>query len=95
MERYRKNPHLRGFVFLIEAQEHAEAGRTAEALDALERALAEGCRYPREWLEGDPRLAALRTLPDTSSSPSGRQRDTRRTPQPQSRISCRDPRRSP
>jgi len=63
MTRYRANPHLRGFVFLIEAQEHAQAGRTEEALDTLERALAEGCRYRREWLDGDPRLAALQSLP--------------------------------
>jgi pimeloyl-ACP methyl ester carboxylesterase len=63
IERFRKNPHLRGFVFLIEAQEHAQAGRSEEALDTLERALSDGCRYRREWLDGDPRLAALRSQP--------------------------------
>ncbi len=59
LERIRANPHLRGFVFLSEAQEHAQAGRVGDALDTLERALAEGCRYRREWLNGDPRLAPL------------------------------------
>jgi dienelactone hydrolase len=63
MERYRKNPNLRGFVFLIEAQEHAQAGRIEEALDTLERALADGCRYRREWLDGDTRFTAIRSNP--------------------------------
>jgi pimeloyl-ACP methyl ester carboxylesterase len=63
MARFRANPHLRGFVFLIEAGDHAQAGRTEEALDTLERALADGCRYRRDWLDRDPRLAAVRSLP--------------------------------
>jgi pimeloyl-ACP methyl ester carboxylesterase len=63
LERFRANPLLRGFAFLVEAGNHAEAGRTAEALDALERALTEGCRYKASWLEQDRRLAPLREEP--------------------------------
>ena len=60
LERYRANPLQRGLAFLIEAGSHAEAGHSARALEALETALAEGCRYRREWLREDRRLASLR-----------------------------------
>ena len=63
LERFRANPLQRGLALLLEAGNHAEAGRTAEALDALERAVTEGCRYKAEWLEGDRRLASLRGEP--------------------------------
>jgi len=53
---------LRGPLGLAEAQEHTEAGEPEAALDALERALVDGCRYPRQWLEADRALAALRDL---------------------------------
>src|SRR2546423_15714815 len=46
-------------MYLTEAELLAESGRPNDALDALDRALAQGCRYPREWLERNPRLAAI------------------------------------
>ena len=36
-----------------------ELGRTEDALEVLEHALAAGCRYKAEWLRGDRRLAPL------------------------------------
>src|SRR5438309_2806512 len=60
LARYRANPLQRGVALLLEAQLHAEAGRRNDALDALERALADGCRYRRDWLEGNAGLASLR-----------------------------------
>src|SRR5437773_135650 len=63
LARLRANPRLRGPLGLAEAQQHAQTGQQDAALDALERALEEGCRYRREWLEGDRALAPLRDLP--------------------------------
>jgi predicted esterase len=40
----------------------AELGRTDAALDALDAALAAGCRFKAEWLRDDRRLASLRGL---------------------------------
>jgi predicted esterase len=37
----------------------AELGRTDDALDALDAAVAAGCRYKAEWLRDDRRLAPL------------------------------------
>ncbi len=63
LERLRANPLQLGLARLVEASQYAEAGRVADALDALERALQERCRYRRDWLEQDPRLASLHPLP--------------------------------
>jgi len=63
LERYRANPLARGLAHLVEAGNHAEAGRADDAVDALERALAAGCRYKAAWLDQDRRLASLRTDP--------------------------------
>lgn len=41
----------------------AELGRADAALNALDAALAAGCRYKAEWLRDDARLASLRSLP--------------------------------
>jgi predicted esterase len=51
-----------GVQSLMYAHELAAAGSPAEALAALERALAQGCRYKKEWLTEDPKLAALAGL---------------------------------
>lgn len=61
--RLRGDPLQRGRALQVEAGQNADAGRLDEALDLLERALGEGCRYRREWLEADPRLLKLRALP--------------------------------
>src|SRR5919204_3246695 len=60
--RSRTNPLRLGATYLREAQEHATAGHADEAIDVLERALADGCRYRREWLERNEGLASLRDL---------------------------------
>ncbi len=52
-----------GVQSLMYAHELAAAGSADAALAALERALAQGCRYKKEWLAEDPRLASLKTLP--------------------------------
>ncbi|TMB93636.1 MAG: hypothetical protein E6J38_10310 [Chloroflexi bacterium] len=59
LARYRANPLQHGVAWLLEAQDHAANGRPNDALDALETALAAGCRYRREWLEGNKSLASL------------------------------------
>lgn len=41
----------------------AELGRGDAALDALDAAVAAGCRYKAEWLRDDARLASLRSIP--------------------------------
>jgi predicted esterase len=51
-----------GLIYLTRADVLAESGRADEALDALETALAAGCRYKRSWLESDQALATLRPL---------------------------------
>ena len=63
LERLRADPLQRGNVYLIEAGQSADAGHVDDALALLERALAEGCRYRRDRLEGDARLASLLALP--------------------------------
>jgi predicted esterase len=63
LERLRADPLQRGLAGLVEASLDAEAGRSEEALDALDRALADGCRYRRDWLEGSHRLTSLHQLP--------------------------------
>jgi predicted esterase len=52
----------RALIYLTEAEFLADAGRPTDALDVLERALAQGCRYQRVWLETNPRLASLVAL---------------------------------
>src|SRR5436309_10849454 len=59
LARYRANPLQHGVAWLLEAQDHAANGRPNDALDALETALAAGCRYRRGWLEGNTSLASL------------------------------------
>src|SRR5258706_2481879 len=56
-------PRGAGLMYLAEAQILAAAGRGAAALEPLERALAAGCRYRKEWLAEDPGLAPLLELP--------------------------------
>src|SRR5258706_4827494 len=56
-------PRAAGLMSLAEAQLLAAGGRGAAALEPLERALAAGCRYRKEWLAEDPGLAPLRELP--------------------------------
>jgi predicted esterase len=56
---YRTNPLRHGIAWLLEAEDHAKNGRPSEALDALESALAAGCRYRSEWLKGNKGLASL------------------------------------
>ena len=57
------NPLRFGVQSLMYAHELAAAGSPDAALGALERALAQGCRYKKEWLTEDPKLASLQTLP--------------------------------
>lgn len=52
----------RALMYLTEAELLADSGRPTDALDVLERALAQGCRYQRDWLESNPRLALLVAL---------------------------------
>src|SRR5687768_9527452 len=51
-----------GHIYSWRAALLAELGRTDAALDALDAALAGGCRFKSEWLRDNPRLAALRGL---------------------------------
>lgn len=53
-------------MYLTEAELMAESGRPNDGLDALDRALAQGCRYRRDWLETNPRLASIVLLPGFS-----------------------------
>ena len=57
------NPLRFGVQSLMYAQERAASGLPAEALATLEHAVAQGCRYKKEWLTENPRLASLTTLP--------------------------------
>jgi predicted esterase len=59
LARFRANPLRHGVAWLLEAEDHVKNGRPNEALDALETALAGGCRYRREWLEGNKSFASL------------------------------------
>ena len=63
LERLRADPLQRGQAYLVESAQFADAGRVDEALAVLDRALAQGCRYRREWLELDARLKSLHGLP--------------------------------
>jgi len=51
-----------GHIYSWRAELLAELGRADAALDALDEALAAGCRYKAEWLSDDRRLAPLRGL---------------------------------
>ncbi len=57
------NPLRFGVQSLLYAQEQAAAGSADEALAALERAVAQGCRYKKEWLAENPQLISLKALP--------------------------------
>jgi predicted esterase len=57
------NPLRFGAYSLTYAQEQAAAGSPDEALATLERAVAQGCRYKKEWLTDSPRLGSLQALP--------------------------------
>jgi dienelactone hydrolase len=48
-----------GHIYSWRAALLAELGRTEDALEVLDAALAAGCRYKAEWLRGDRRLAPL------------------------------------
>jgi predicted esterase len=63
LAQYRANPLRHGMAWLLEAEDHVANGRPREALDALDTALAAGCRYRREWLEGNKSLASLSESP--------------------------------
>src|SRR2546428_10614647 len=54
------SPRHVGLTYPPQAQLPAKAGRGAAAFAPLERALARGCRYKREWLTDDPGLASLK-----------------------------------
>src|SRR2546428_3480458 len=58
--RERDFPLQKGLVFLVRAELLAELRQPDGAIEALDAALAAGCRYKRSWLEDNPRLAALR-----------------------------------
>jgi predicted esterase len=51
-----------GNIYLWRAALLAELGRDEAALDALDEALAAGCRYKAEWLRDDRRLDSVRGL---------------------------------
>jgi predicted esterase len=51
-----------GHIYSWRATLLAELGRADAALDALDAALAVGCRFKAEWLRDDRRLASLRGL---------------------------------
>lgn len=51
-----------GHIYSWRAALLAEVGRADAALDALDAALAAGCRFKAEWLRDDRRLASLRGL---------------------------------
>ena len=57
------NPLRFGVQSLMYAQELAAAGNANDALAALERAVAQGCRYKKEWLAENPKLASLAGTP--------------------------------
>lgn len=59
----RPGPLREGMRALVEAQQLCDEGRSADALAALEAAYAGGCRYKKEWLTDDRRLAPLAALP--------------------------------
>ena len=46
-------------MYLTQAELLAESGRPTDALGVLDRALAQGCRYRRDWLATNPRLASV------------------------------------
>jgi pimeloyl-ACP methyl ester carboxylesterase len=55
-------PRHRATIYLTEAELLAESDRPTDALDVLEGALAQGCRYPRAWLEKNQRLGSVVAL---------------------------------
>ncbi|MDQ6859222.1 MAG: hypothetical protein M3Z65_09530 [Chloroflexota bacterium] len=52
----------RALIYLSEAELLAESGRPTDAFEVLDRALAHGCRYRREWLKTNPRLTSVVAL---------------------------------
>src|SRR5712692_3765005 len=56
-------PLHRGHTLLTIAEVLADAGRDGDAVGALERAFAAGCRYQREWLTTNTHLSRLAALP--------------------------------
>ena len=56
------HPRHLGYSYLIEARLRAASGEGENAIAVLERALAEGCRYRREWLLEDTKLAPIADL---------------------------------
>jgi len=61
LARYRANPLQRGWRTCSKVV-CRRGRRTDEAIATLERAIADGCRYRREWLERDSAFAALRDV---------------------------------
>ena len=55
-------PMHAGHIYAWRAALLSELGRADAALDALDAALAAGCRFKAEWLRDDRRLAPLRGL---------------------------------
>jgi predicted esterase len=51
-----------GHIYSWRAALLADLGRTDAALDALDAALAAGCRFKAEWLRDNPRLAPLQGM---------------------------------
>jgi predicted esterase len=51
-----------GHIYSWRAALLAEIGHTDAALDALDAALAAGCRFKTEWLRDNPRLAPLQGM---------------------------------
>src|SRR5687768_682729 len=49
----------KAFVYLTQAELLAELGRPRDALQVLDQAVSAGCRYARQWLETNPRLASV------------------------------------
>ena len=56
-------PRQAGQIYLMEAELMARRGDGPAALAPLEQALAEGCRYKKEWLLSNKALAPLADLP--------------------------------
>ncbi|HYK97881.1 MAG TPA: hypothetical protein VEU77_05755, partial [Candidatus Acidoferrales bacterium] len=56
-------PRQAGQIYLMEAELMARRGDGPAALAPLERALADGCRYKKEWLLSNKALAPLAELP--------------------------------
>jgi predicted esterase len=62
-ERRDMYPRHLGLSYLMESELRAATGERESAVVPLERALAAGCRYKKEWLIANKRLAPLADLP--------------------------------